>query len=51
MKQNIQEDPNIWMNIKRIETLVEVIFAISMTLLVLSLNVPNFPILQQIHKY
>lgn len=43
MKQNIHEDPNIWMNTKRIETLVDGIFAIAMTLLVLSLNVPNFP--------
>ena len=43
MKQNSQEDPNIWMNTKRIETLVDGIFAIAMTLLVLSLNVPNFP--------
>ena len=43
MKQENQEDPNIWMSTKRIETLVDGIFAIAMTLLVLSLNVPNFP--------
>jgi uncharacterized membrane protein len=41
MKQNSQEDPNVWMTTKRIETLVDGIFAIAMTLLVLSLNVPH----------
>lgn len=34
---------NIWMNTKRIETLVDGIFAIAMTLLVLSLDVPQLP--------
>lgn len=43
MKQNSQEDPNVWMTTKRIETLVDGIFAIAMTLLVLSLNVPHLP--------
>ena len=43
MKQNSQEDPDVWMTTKRIETLVDGIFAIAMTLLVLSLNVPHLP--------
>ena len=40
MKKN-NDDPNVWMTTKRIETLVDGIFAISMTLLVLSINVPQ----------
>lgn len=43
MKQNSQEDPNVWMTTKRIETLVDGIFAIAMTLLVLSLKIPQLP--------
>ena len=43
MKEKIQEDPNIWLDTKRIETLVDGIFAIAMTLLVLSLKIPNIP--------
>ena len=38
MKPKIYENPNIWMDTKRIETLVDGIFAIAMTLLVLSLK-------------
>lgn len=34
-------DRNVWMTTKRIETLVDGIFAIAMTLLVLSINVPQ----------
>lgn len=34
---------SLWMKTTRIETLVDGIFAISMTLLVLTLNVPNIP--------
>jgi uncharacterized membrane protein len=43
MKPKIYENPNIWMDTKRIETLVDGIFAIAMTLLVLSLKTPNIP--------
>lgn len=41
MGRNEDEHLNIWMNTKRIETLVDGIFAIAMTLLVLSLDVPQ----------
>jgi uncharacterized membrane protein len=41
MKQNSNGNSNVWMTTKRIETLVDGIFAIAMTLLVLSLNVPQ----------
>jgi uncharacterized membrane protein len=34
------ESSNIWMTTKRLETLVDGIFAIVMTLLVLSLTIP-----------
>ncbi len=43
MKQSNPETSNIWMNTKRLETLVDGIFAIAMTLLVLSLTVPQIP--------
>ena len=43
MKPKIYENSNIWMDTKRIETLVDGIFAIAMTLLVLSLKTPNIP--------
>jgi len=36
------ENNNVWMTTKRIETLVDGIFAISMTLLVLNLEIPQF---------
>jgi uncharacterized membrane protein len=36
-----KEDSNVWMTTNRIETLIDGIFAIAMTLLVLSLNVPQ----------
>lgn len=42
MKEDIQNS-DVWMTTKRIETLVDGIFAIAMTLLVLSLNVPQIP--------
>jgi uncharacterized membrane protein len=35
---------NLWMTTSRIETLVDGIFAIAMTLLVLSIGVPNIPL-------
>lgn len=41
MKNNNQNNSNVWMTTKRLETLVDGIFAIVMTLLVLSLNVPQ----------
>jgi uncharacterized membrane protein len=43
MKSINTKDKNIPMSTKRIETLVDGIFAIAMTLLVLSLNVPQIP--------
>ncbi len=43
MKSNNHTDTNISMNTKRIETLVDGIFAIAMTLLVLTLEVPQIP--------
>jgi TMEM175 potassium channel family protein len=43
MNKNNSEAPDVLMTTKRIETLVDGIFAIAMTLLVLSLNVPNLP--------
>lgn len=43
MKPNTFEVKNVSMSTKRIETLVDGIFAIAMTLLVLSLNVPQIP--------
>ena len=36
------ENNNVWMTTKRIETLVDGIFAIAMTLLVLNLEIPQF---------
>lgn len=42
MKQIDYENSEVWMTTKRIETLVDGIFAIAMTLLVLSLDVPQF---------
>lgn len=43
MKPTSQNHSDVWMTTKRIETLVDGIFAIAMTLLVLSLNVPQIP--------
>ena len=44
MKGSIQEDDSdVWLTTKRLETLVDGIFAIAMTLLVLSLTLPQIP--------
>jgi uncharacterized membrane protein len=43
MKKSIHDNSSVWMTTKRLETLVDGIFAIAMTLLVLSLNVPQIP--------
>lgn len=43
MKEGNDLNSDVWMTTKRIETLVDGIFAIAMTLLVLSLNVPQIP--------
>ena len=40
-KSNPQENSHVWLSTKRIETLVDGIFAIAMTLLVLALAVPD----------
>lgn len=40
---NNKEKPDVWMTTKRIETLVDGIFAIAMTLLVLNINLPTIP--------
>jgi uncharacterized membrane protein len=40
---NNKEKPDVWMTTKRIETLVDGIFAIAMTLLVLNINLPSIP--------
>lgn len=43
MNETNSKASDIWMTTKRLETLVDGIFAIAMTLLVLSLNVPQIP--------
>ena len=43
MRARIPESSNIWMSTKRLETLVDGIFEIAMTLLVLTLTVPQIP--------
>lgn len=43
MKIHSHDNSDVWKSTKRIETLVDGIFAIAMTLLVLSLNVPSLP--------
>ena len=40
-RTNPQENSDLWMTTKRIETLVDGIFAIDLTLLVLSLTLPR----------
>jgi uncharacterized membrane protein len=40
-KTSLDQDPGVWQTTKRIETLADGIFAIAMTLLVLTIDVPN----------
>ena len=43
MKGSILDEADVWLTTRRLETLVDGIFAIAMTLLVLSLTLPQIP--------